>query len=67
MYHGPNPKSRRKLAFQLAVTNEKKIPNLWNEKLTAGIQWFSGFMKRRRELPIIQRHFGLDLRVLINL
>lgn len=52
LHHGRNPKSARKLAFDLAVANKKKIPNSLTEKKKAGKFWFTEFMKRNNELSI---------------
>lgn len=52
LHHGMDPKCARKLAYDLAVINKKKMPDSWRENCTAGRLWFNGFMKRRRELSI---------------
>ena len=46
MFFGLSPKETRKLAYQFAVTIGIDIPKRWHENLSAGEDWFSGFMKR---------------------
>lgn len=52
LHHGLNPKCARKLAYDLALANRKKIPPSWVENETAGRLWFNAFLKRRRELSL---------------
>lgn len=52
LHHGLNPKGARKLAYDLAVANGKKIPRSWEEHKMAGRFWFTSFMKRNEELSL---------------
>lgn len=52
LHHGLNPSSARKLAFDLAGANKKKIPKPWQENQTAGKFWFTNFMRRNKDLSL---------------
>lgn len=52
LHHGLNPKSARKLAFDLAAAKKKNIPLSWRNNMTAGKFWFTGFMKRNPVLSL---------------
>lgn len=52
LHHGLNPKCARKLAYDLALANGKKIPPSWVKNETAGRLWFNAFLKRQRELSL---------------
>jgi len=49
MFSGLSPKETRKLAFQFnqfATDLGKPVPEIWKITLSAGEDWFSGFMRR---------------------
>ncbi|KAJ8019461.1 hypothetical protein HOLleu_41073 [Holothuria leucospilota] len=52
MFHGLTPKNTRKLAYEIAVQNNMRIPEKWHENQMAGCDWMSGFLKRHSELSI---------------
>ena len=52
IYYGLSVKEVRKLAFQFAEYANNAIPNSWKENEMAGSDWFSGFLKRNRDLSI---------------
>ncbi|KYN36612.1 hypothetical protein ALC56_09037, partial [Trachymyrmex septentrionalis] len=52
IYYDITPKEVRKLAYQFAIKNKKKIRDSWNENKMAGEDWFRGFLKRNNSLPI---------------
>lgn len=54
MYFGLTPEEVRKLAYEFAYKNGKKLPLNWLEKSQAGIDWFQGFMKRHTEISLRQ-------------
>uniref|UniRef100_H2YBW1 DDE-1 domain-containing protein n=1 Tax=Ciona savignyi TaxID=51511 RepID=H2YBW1_CIOSA len=47
MFHGLTRIDCRRLAFQYAQSNKKKIPSSWAEKEIAGKDWFLGFLALR--------------------
>ena len=51
-YYGLSPQETRKLAYQLAVKHDCKMPQSWENNKSAGPDWMSGFMKRHPELSI---------------
>lgn len=52
LHHGLTPKNCRKLGYDLAVANKKKIPPSWKENQTAGKDWFTSFLKRNKDISI---------------
>lgn len=46
LHHGLTPKNVRKLAYELAVVNHKKIPESWHSNKMAGKFWLTHFLKR---------------------
>lgn len=52
VFYGLSTKEVRKLAFQLAVKHNLKVPPSWKKNGLAGPDWFSGFMKRHPQLSI---------------
>ena len=44
--HGLSPAETRKLAYQYAVKNNKKVPESWKKREEAGPDWLSLFMRR---------------------
>ena len=50
MFFGLSPKETRKLAFQFATDLGKPVPEKWKITLSAGEDWFSGFMRRHCRL-----------------
>jgi len=50
MFFGLSPKETRKLAFQFATDLGKPVPEKWKITLSAGEDWFSGFMCRHCRL-----------------
>lgn len=52
IYYGLSPKEVRKLAYDLAKTNNLNIPKTWDENKQAGVEWFTSFMKRHQTLSI---------------
>jgi hypothetical protein len=55
MFFGLSPKETKKLAYELAVHLGKEIPNNWQVNLSAGNDWFSGFMSRNSSLLSIRK------------
>ena len=52
MYFGLTPIEVRKLAYQLALKNNKTMPYNWLEQCIAGLDWFQGFVRRHREISL---------------
>ena len=52
IYFGLSVKEVRKLAYQFAESTNKTIPPSWKENEMAGSDWFSGFLKRNKDLSI---------------
>ncbi|XP_071638428.1 tigger transposable element-derived protein 6-like [Temnothorax longispinosus] len=52
MHHGLTRKQVMQLAYQLAVANKLDCPRNWQEKQSAGVDWYYGFMKRHSELSL---------------
>ena len=52
MFHCLTRGSCRRLAFAYAVANDKKIPPSWSKNKMAGSTWFSGFVRRNRQLAL---------------
>ncbi|KAG8236543.1 hypothetical protein J437_LFUL011320 [Ladona fulva] len=49
---GLTPKDVRRFAYTYAVVCNCKIPPSWTDREIAGVDWFSGFMKRHNLLSI---------------
>nr|XP_047127647.1 uncharacterized protein LOC124808542 [Hydra vulgaris] len=54
IYFGLTPTKVKRLAFQLAIKNNIKVPNSWVVKEQAGKDWFTGFIKRHSNISIRQ-------------
>jgi hypothetical protein len=52
IYFGLSPKDIRKIAFELAISNNLKVPESWESNKLAGSDWFTSFMKRHLSLSI---------------
>lgn len=52
MYCGLCPKEVRKLACEFAVGLQKKVPEPWMKNDMAGSDWFTAFIKRRKDITI---------------
>ena len=52
MFFGLAPKEVRKLAYEYAVSLSLVFPESWNVHLSAGEDWFSGFMHGHPELSV---------------
>ncbi|KAJ8909935.1 hypothetical protein NQ315_005654 [Exocentrus adspersus] len=52
LHHGLTPKNVRKLAFDLAVANNKNIPASWHQNQSAGKFWMTSLLKRNKNLSI---------------
>lgn len=52
MNHGLTTKMISKLAYDLAVKNNKKYPESWDQEKRAGYYWRQGFMERHPELSL---------------
>jgi hypothetical protein len=52
MCYGLTPADVRSLAYDLAVKNEKTIPESWQRDKKAGKDWLTGFLKSHRNLSI---------------
>nr|XP_053647291.1 uncharacterized protein LOC128698911 isoform X2 [Cherax quadricarinatus] len=52
IYYGLSVKEVRKLAYQFAESASKTIPPSWKKHKMAGSDWFSGFLKRNKDLSI---------------
>lgn len=52
MYFGLSIKDVRKLAFEFADKLSLKVPLQWTENKSAGVDWFSNFLKRNPTLSI---------------
>lgn len=50
MYFGLTSITGRALAFQYARILKKRVPNSWNKRRMAGIDWFASFMNRHPQL-----------------
>lgn len=52
LYYGLTPKEVRSMAFQYALRNNISCPLKWCDQERAGVDWFSGFLKRNKSLSI---------------
>lgn len=52
LYYGLCPKEVRKLAYDFAIKLERKIPENWTEAKIAGVEWFTGFLKRHKNISL---------------
>lgn len=52
LHHGLTPKAARKLAFEFAKANNKRMPQSWEENKLAGEDWFTLFLKRNQDVAI---------------
>lgn len=52
MFYGLTPNNVRKLAYEMACRNGIQVPEKWNEKQLAGVDWFNCFLKRNPNLAI---------------
>ncbi|KAK9685186.1 hypothetical protein QE152_g38236 [Popillia japonica] len=52
MFYGLSSIDYRKLAYELAVTNNLKIQEIWHANKMAGIEWLRNFMRRNRKLSL---------------
>ena len=50
MFFGLSAKETRKLAYEFAVELGKSVLENWKISVSAGADWFSGFMKRHKDL-----------------
>ncbi|KAF2890589.1 hypothetical protein ILUMI_15584, partial [Ignelater luminosus] len=54
MAYGISTKECRKLAFEMAIRNNIKVPDSWHVCKSAGVEWMRYFLKRRRNISIRQ-------------
>ncbi|KAF2900936.1 hypothetical protein ILUMI_05249 [Ignelater luminosus] len=54
MAYGISTKECRKLAFEMAIRNNIKVPDSWHVCKSAGVEWMRHFLKRRRNISIRQ-------------
>lgn len=52
MFYGLSINDCRRLAYEMAIQNNKKIPAKWNDRKMAGIKWFRGFRQRHARLSL---------------
>lgn len=52
IYFGLSPKEIRKMAFELAISNNLKVPKSWESNKLAGSDWFTSFLQRHPSLSI---------------
>lgn len=52
MFYGLTTRDVRELAYGYARKVEMRIPDSWNERQRAGIDWFTGFMRRHPTLSL---------------
>ena len=52
MFHGLSIKTTKKVAYELALRNEKNMPPSWQEKKEARSDWLVGFMKRHETVSL---------------
>uniref|UniRef100_UPI00358F7E5B uncharacterized protein isoform X2 n=1 Tax=Myxine glutinosa TaxID=7769 RepID=UPI00358F7E5B len=52
LYYGLCPKEVRKLAYDFAMKNGKRVPKSWTEDKMAGVDWFTGFLKRNANISL---------------
>ncbi|KAK4872195.1 hypothetical protein RN001_016319 [Aquatica leii] len=53
MCYGRSTKDFRELAYEMATTNNIKIPHNWQDNKRAGVDWVQGFLKRHPEINIL--------------
>ncbi|XP_030758016.1 uncharacterized protein LOC115883747 [Sitophilus oryzae] len=46
LHHGLTPRNVKKLAFELATANRKRVPRSWTENKMAGKHWLTQFLRR---------------------
>ncbi|KAJ8951915.1 hypothetical protein NQ314_007634 [Rhamnusium bicolor] len=54
MAYGLTTEGVKKLAYQFAAANNRKVPDSWKANKTAGSEWLRSFRKRRGNLSIRQ-------------
>ncbi|KAF2905345.1 hypothetical protein ILUMI_00828 [Ignelater luminosus] len=54
MAYGISTKECRKLAFEMAIRNNIKVPDSWHVCKSAGVEWMRHFLKRCRNISIRQ-------------
>jgi len=52
MHYGLSTRMTRKLAFQFAGANSKRMPASWTDNAIAGVDWLHGFMTRMPQLSL---------------
>lgn len=52
IYYGLSSREVRKFAYQYAKILKRNIPKSWHDKEIAGVDWFTLFLKRHRNLSI---------------
>ena len=52
MNYGITKSDFKKLVYEVALKNNKKIPSSWHTKQIAGDDWYYGFIKRHRNLSL---------------
>lgn len=52
LHHGLPPNAAKRLAFDLAVANNKTIPDSWHKNSSAGKEWFTAFLKRNPTISL---------------
>lgn len=52
MFYGLTPKLVRRLAFEYASINSRKVPNKWEVDKMASESWFTNFMRRHPKLSV---------------
>lgn len=51
-HHGIPPNAVKKLAYDLAVANNKAIPESWRINQSAGKTWFTSFLKQNPTISL---------------
>ncbi|KAK5640971.1 hypothetical protein RI129_009518 [Pyrocoelia pectoralis] len=52
LHHGLTPKAVRKLAFEFAKANKKRMPQSWEANKSAGQDWLTLLLKRNQGIAI---------------
>lgn len=52
LHYGLSTTMTRKLAYQFAVANHRRMPKSWSDNETAGTDWLCGFMSRNLQLSL---------------
>lgn len=52
LHHGLTPTTSRKLIYEVAIANKKKIPDSWLRTSSAGKDFLTSFLKRHQNLSI---------------